>query len=137
MAAGPAIQRKTGEGLSSQSYQAVVGGQWIDYAGGASIAAPIWAAIIARANQARRAAGLPRVGFVNPLLYQLQNATPAPFRQITIGAADVAMTVVNRHGQAVTYDLPGYECRDGWDPVTGLGVPNVTNLIEHLRRRRC
>ena len=136
MAAGPAIQRNTGEGLSSQSYQAVVGGQWIDYAGGTSIAAPIWAAIIARANQARRAAGLPRVGFVNPLLYQLQNATPAPFRQITIGATDVAMTVVNRHGQAVTYDLPGYECRQGWDPVTGLGVPNVTNLIEHLRQQK-
>lgn len=136
MAAGPAIQRKPGEGLSSQGYQAVVGGQWVDYAGGTSIAAPIWAAIIAIANQARRAAGLSRVGFVNPLLYQLQNATPAPFRQITIGAADVAMTVVNRHGQAVTYDLPGYECRDGWDPITGLGVPNVTNLIEHLRGRR-
>ncbi|HZS03671.1 MAG TPA: S53 family peptidase [Blastocatellia bacterium] len=135
-AAGAGVERRAGEGLSSQGYQAVVSGQWIDYAGGTSIAAPVWAAIIARANQARRAAGLSRVGFVNPLLYQLRDAAPAPFRQITIGAADVAMTVVNRHGQAVTYDLPGYECKPGWNPATGLGVPNVTNLIAHLRQPR-
>jgi kumamolisin len=135
-AAGSAIQREAGGGLSSQGYQAVVGGQWIDYAGGTSIAAPVWAAIMARVNQARRASGLPRVGFVNPLLYQLRNATPGPFRQIVAGATDVAMTVVNRQGQATAYDLPGYECRQGWDPVSGLGVPNVANLIEHLRRGR-
>jgi kumamolisin len=136
MAAGPSIQRQPGEALTSQSYQAVVGGRWIDYAGGTSVAAPIWAAIIARANQARRKAGLGRVGFINPLLYQFDNAKPSPFRQITVGSADVAMTVVNRHGQAVTYDLPGYECRAGWNPVTGLGVPHVANLIDQLRRKQ-
>lgn len=133
MAAGPSVQLAPGDPLTPQSYQAVVNGQWIDYAGGTSLAAPIWAAILARANQARRQAGLSRLGFVNPLLYQLHHATPSPFRQITAGSADVAMTVVNRHGQAVTYDMPGYECRTGWNPVTGLGVPRVTTLIEHLR----
>lgn len=132
-AAGPSIQRRDGEALSSQGYQAVVGGEWIDYAGGTSLGSPIWAAIIARANQARRARGKPRLGFVNPLLYRLDETSPAsPFRRITVGATDVAMTVVNRHGQAVTYDLPGYECRPGWDPVTGLGVPHVANLIDLL-----
>jgi kumamolisin len=130
MAAGATIQRGACEPLTSQGYQAFIGGKWIDYAGGTSVAAPIWAAIIALANGARRAAGLSRLGFVNPLLYKLRDAQPAPFREITAGAADVAMTVVNAHGRAVTYHLPGYECRSGWDPVTGLGVPHVANLIQ-------
>ena len=111
-------------------YQAFIGGKWIDYAGGTSVAAPIWAAIIALANGARRAAGLSPLGFINPLLYKLRDAKPAPFREITAGATDVAMTVVNAHGRAVTYHLSGYECRSGWDPVTGLGVPHVANLIQ-------
>lgn len=132
MAAGASVQRQPGEALTSQGYQAFVNGKWIDYAGGTSVGAPVWAAIIARANQARREAGLGRVGFLNPLLYQFGNAVTPSFRQITVGSADVSMTVVNRHGQAVSYDLPGYECRAGWNPVTGLGVPNVTNLIQCL-----
>ncbi len=136
MAAGPSVQRQPGEALTSQSYQAVVGGKWVDYAGGTSVGAPIWAAIIALANQARREAGLGRVGFINPLLYQLGNNAATPFRQITQGSADVSMTVVNRHGQAVSYDLPGYECRSGWNPVTGLGVPNVANLISRLQGKK-
>lgn len=136
MAAGSSIQRHPGEALTSQSYQAVVGGKWIDYAGGTSVGAPIWAAIIAQANQARREPGLGRVGFINPLLYQLGNNAATPFRQITAGSADVSMTVVNQHGQAVSYDLPGYECRAGWNPVTGLGVPNVADLIKSLNSIR-
>lgn len=132
MASGPAVQRTPGEPLTSMGYQAVACGQWIDYAGGTSVGAPIWAAIIARANQARRVMGRSRVGFVNPLLYRLSDASPPPFRPVTAGAADVAMTVVNVHGRAVTYRLPGYECQAGWDPVTGLGVPHVANLIHHL-----
>jgi kumamolisin len=136
MASGPAVQRGVGEPLTSQGYQAVANGQWLDYAGGTSVAAPIWAAIIALANQARRAAGLGRLGFAQPLLYGLHEAEPPPFREITAGAADVAMSVVNLHGRAVTYQLPGYECRAGWDPVTGLGVPRVAHLIRQVCRVR-
>lgn len=132
MAAGSSVQRQPGEALTLQGYQAFVGGKWIDYAGGTSVGAPIWAAIIARLNQARRESGRGRAGFINPLLYQFGNAHTPIFRQITIGSADVSMTVVNRHGQAVAYELPGYECRSGWNPVTGLGVPNVTNLLQQF-----
>jgi len=132
MASGPAVQRGLGEPLTSQAYQAVVDGQWVDYAGGTSLAAPIWAAIIARANQARRQAGLSRLGFVNPLLYRISEAEPKPFREITAGAADVSMYSVNSHGRATTYRLPGYECGPGWNPVTGLGVPDVAALISQV-----
>jgi kumamolisin len=107
---------------------------WIDYAGGTSIAAPIWAAIIARINQARRAAGMRRVGFVNPLLYAIRKESPAPFREITQGHTDVAMNVVNVHGKAMAHRLPGFTACSGWDPATGLGVPNVANIIQHITK---
>lgn len=132
MAAGRAMQQGPGESFTLQGYQAVVGGQWIDYAGGTSVAAPIWAAILARANQARRSRGQPRLGFVNPLLYQLHRAQLAPLRPITSGAADVSITVMNAQRCPVPYEMPGYLCQPGWNPVTGLGVPHVTNLLQLL-----
>ena len=135
MASGPAVQRAPNEPLSMQGYQAVVGGKWVDYAGGTSVSAPIWAAIIARLNQARRAKGQRRVGFVNPLLYAIRKETPAPFREVMQGNTDVAMNVLNAHGKAVTHRLSGYRACSGWDPTTGLGVPNVGNLIEVATRR--
>jgi kumamolisin len=130
MAAGPAVQR--GDVLSALGFQAVVGRQWIDYAGGTSLAAPIWAALIARANQARAEAGKGTLGFVNPLLYSIRKATPAPFRDVLLGQTDVNVRVVNGHGKAVTHRLDGFSACSDWDPVTGLGVPHVANLIEHL-----
>ncbi len=133
MASGPSVQRGAGEPLTAQGYQAVVAGQWIDYAGGTSLAAPIWAAVIALTNQARRNAGLPRLGWPNPLFYYLSETESGAFREVTFGAADVAVNAVNLHGRAVTYQLPGYQCGPGWNPVTGLGVPDVAALIEQVR----
>lgn len=132
MAAGPGVQRHPGDALTSQAGQAVVAGEWIDFAGGTSLAAAIWAAIIARANEARRHAGLGRVGFVNPLLYSVARMDSTAFREITAGTSDVAMNAVNVQGKAVPYRLAGFECRAGWDPVCGLGVPHVRNLIARL-----
>ena len=110
--------RKEGALLTCDGYRAVVGGQWIDYAGGTSTGAPIWAAIIACVNQARAEAngaqpGDPPakrrpVGFVNPLLYAMVYAIHAdadrarlrgekpkygqsPFRDITAGRTDITV----------------------------------------------
>ncbi len=130
MAAGPSIMRDGA--LSALGYQAVIGRDWIDYAGGTSMAAPIWAAILALTNEARRNVGKGRVGFVNPALYSLRKAVPSPFRDITIGQTDVNVRVVNSVGKAVIQRIDGYSAAPDWDPVTGLGVPHVTNLIDHL-----
>jgi len=135
MASGAAIQRGPGEPLTMQGYQAFACGQWVDYAGGTSVAAPIWAAIVALMNQARRMVGLPRVGFVNPLLYALRKEKPSPFRDISEGSTDVAMNVLNAHGKAVIHRLSGYSAGAGWDPATGLGVPNVARLIDLVTRQ--
>ena len=133
-AAGPSVQRGPDEPLTMQGYEAVAGGKWLNYAGGTSVAAPIWAAIIARANQARRHVGVSRVGFVNPLLYALATLESSPFRDITAGSSDVAMDALNPQGKAVPYRMSGFDSRHGWDPVSGLGVPHVTHLISRLQK---
>ncbi len=133
MAVGRTLHRGPTEDLTVDGYQAVVGGAFIDHAGGTSTGAPIWAAIIALANQARRRAGLRRLGFCNPSLYALAAATgDPPFRDVRLGRTDVTVRTVNREGDGVDFELPGYDARIGWDPVTGLGVPRVATLVSRL-----
>jgi kumamolisin len=66
--------------------------------GGTSAVAPLWAALIARINQARTGGA---VGFLNPQLYQSASA----LRDITEG----------NNGD--------FEATPGWDACTGLGSP--------------
>ncbi|MFO0589689.1 MAG: protease pro-enzyme activation domain-containing protein [Polyangiaceae bacterium] len=129
MAQGPTVMGPDGE-LVALGYHAIFEGTDINYAGGTSLAAPIWGAIIARWNEARRAEGLPRVGMVNPLLYKLAAEDPSVFRNIAHGSADVELKIVNSDNDVATYRIAGYEAASGWDPVTGLGVPRVGALIE-------
>jgi tripeptidyl-peptidase-1 len=81
--------------------------------GGTSASAPIFAAILTRINEERLAAGMPTVGFVNPMLY----AHPEAFRDITEG---------NNPGCSTD----GFTALEGWDPVTGLGTPIYPKLLE-------
>ena len=93
-------------------------GVW-DLAGGTSAAAPLWAGIMAIANQM---AGHP-LGFINPALYKLaaSNTYNQDFRDITQGD--------NTNRSA---NVQGYPATTGWDPVTGLGSPNAEKLIPDL-----
>lgn len=139
MAAGPSVQLPAREELSSIGYQLVIEGRWINYAGGTSVAAPVWATIIARLNQARRSRSKSRVGFVNPLLYRLAkqfegDTANSPFRDITSGNSDVVLDAVFQEGMAQGYRLQGYDALGAWDPVTGLGVPRVSRLIQLISR---
>jgi subtilase family serine protease len=83
-------------------------------ASGTSTVAPLWAALIARLNEVLGH----RLGFVNPMLYQLRG-TPA-FRDITVGNNDIA-------GSGA-----GYKAGAGWDCCTGLGSPVGTELLKAL-----
>lgn len=89
----------------------VLNGQFVVY-GGTSWSAPIWAGFCALMNAARAKAGKPALPFLNPLLYQQQ--TKGCFRDITSGSNGA------------------YEAGTGYDLVTGLGVPNVKQLIASL-----
>ncbi len=84
---------------------------------GTSEGSPQWAGIIADGNQY---AGHP-LGFINPALYAIGNSSQRSFtyHDVTIG---------NNSQDGI----PGYHAAPGWDPVTGWGSPNATNLIQDI-----
>jgi kumamolisin len=80
--------------------------------GGTSWSAPMWAGFCALINEARIKANKPALPFLNPLIYPLIG-TPA-FRDITSGTNGA------------------FNAGAGYDLVTGVGVPNVKELIARL-----
>jgi kumamolisin len=83
--------------------------------GGTSQSAPIWAGLAAVMNQYLTANGGRLIGDLNPLLYRIAEGAPLPaFRDVTLG------------GNAVADAGPGY------DLATGLGTPDVDNLVRNL-----
>ncbi len=83
--------------------------------GGTSAVAPLWAALIARANQRH---GRP-LGWVTPLLYSPEVAATA-LRDVSTGSNGA------------------YQARQGWDACTGLGTPRGDRIVDALvavRRR--
>jgi kumamolisin len=139
MASGPALSVGSGGTIAAMGYRLVIGGQWIGYAGGTSMAAPIWAAVIAIANARRQADSQPPLGFVNPLIYYIGRTSPdegqhAVLRDIANGNSDIEFRVVSAQGRSDAHTLAGYCAKSQWDPITGLGVPNVRNLAEAFLR---
>ena len=92
-------------------------------ASGTSAAAPLWAAVIALADQY---AGR-HLGFVNPALYRI-GRSPAghtAFHDVTTGTNTV---------ESSSQTVMGYKARPGWDPVTGWGSPDAQVLVPLLAR---
>jgi subtilase family serine protease len=90
---------------------------------GTSVAAPLWAAVVALANQD---AGRD-LGFINPALYRIGRSSHyhRAFHDMTTGTNSVTF-----HGLTI----PGYAAAPGWDPVTGWGSPNAQALVPLLTR---
>jgi subtilase family serine protease len=86
--------------------------------GGTSSGSPQWAGLMALADQIARR----DLGYINPALYQIASH-PAQY------ASDFFDVTV---GNNQTTSIPGYSASPGWDAVTGLGSPNVANLIPDL-----
>ena len=78
--------------------------------GGTSLSTPIWAGVTARIDQAL---GHP-MSPLEPVLYQV-NRSPYYSRALTT-------ITTGSNGQ--------FSAAPGWDPVTGLGTPKVTQLID-------
>jgi kumamolisin len=89
----------------------ILGGQSMQI-GGTSWSAPVWAAFCALINEARAKAGKHSLSFLNPHLYPLLGT--GAFRDITQGSNGA------------------YQAGPGYDMVTGLGVPNVAELLKAL-----
>ena len=90
-------------------HQVIVGG-------GTSQSAPIWAGLAALIDEVFAASGAKPLGEINPILYTLAGGSGLPsFRDVRLG------------GNAIT---PGG--RAGYDMVTGLGTPNIENLVKNI-----
>ncbi|MDV3294167.1 MAG: S53 family peptidase [Nitrososphaerales archaeon] len=90
--------------------------------GGTSAGSPQWAGIAALANQARALAGKGPIGDLNPVIYSIfRSASYATdFHDITVGNDQLFGT------------NPGYSAGAGYDLASGIGSPNVANLITDL-----
>jgi subtilase family serine protease len=88
---------------------------------GTSAAAPLWAAVIALADQY---AGH-HLGFVNPAIYAIAHSPAGhrAFHDVVTGDNSVFWS---------TRTFSGYPAGPGWDPVTGWGSPNAQNLVPLL-----
>ncbi len=117
--------------------------------GGTSIGAPEFAGVIAMANQ--KAGG--RLGNVNYLLYKIaaqsgatctNNTSACIFHDTTLGNISVPCqggspncsnksTATGATGVLVdSSSKPAYMAGSGYDLATGLGSPNITNLVNAL-----
>jgi subtilase family serine protease len=100
------------------------GGKYIiRNSGGTSAAAPLWAGLIALADQY---AGR-HLGFVNPAIYRIARSASyhRAFHDITRGKNTAEFPPIT---------ITGYHARPGWDPVTGWGSPNAQVLVPQLAR---
>jgi subtilase family serine protease len=107
----------------------VASGVWVIYNNGesnsfigTSAGAPLWAGIVARANQQAAAYGKPSVGFANPALYAIGQSGNGGvcFHDITNG----------NNTNAQSHNL--YPASAGYDLATGWGTPNGSALINAL-----
>ena len=90
--------------------------------GGTSCAAPLWAGVMALANQRAAAVGQPVVGFINPTIYEIANESVynTAFFDVTVGS------------NAWPSSPSAYFAVPGYDLCTGLGTPKGTNLLNLL-----
>ncbi|KAL0577149.1 hypothetical protein V5O48_004825 [Marasmius crinis-equi] len=98
---------------SGANYIIAVNGQF-SRVFGTSASAPVVGSIFTMINDARIAAGKSTVGFINPVIYS--DTFAAAFNDITKGSNPGCGTT-------------GFPATPGWDPVTGVGTPNLSKLM--------
>jgi len=114
-----------GADASPHSAMALVFSSGTKYAirnsGGTSTSAPIWAGVIALADQY---AGR-HLGDVNPAIYEIGRSASylRAFHDVTSGSNTASFP---------SKKITGYSAGRGWDPVTGWGSPNAQYLVPLL-----
>lgn len=89
--------------------------------GGTSLATPQWAGLVAVANATRALSGKSALGSPNAVLYGQIGSVPGTY------ASAFSDIVKGSDGSCATCTA-----RAGYDPLTGLGTPNVTSLLGTL-----
>ena len=125
----PTNFQKTGRGYPDVAavghYCPTVMGGSLTPVDGTSCSSPVFAAMVTLLNDYQTSLGKPRLGFVNPVLYQMWTDNKQTFHDITGGNNWCTET------QCCNSSF-GYESAVGWDPVTGLGTPNFGLMLEWL-----
>jgi subtilase family serine protease len=101
--------------------------------GGTSAGTPQWAAIVALANELRARQVKPPLGLVSPVLYEIakdKQAYARDFHDITVGNNALDLTAFG-----LDVSQFGFTAAPGYDLATGLGTPNVANLLADLAKR--
>jgi len=97
------------------NYQVVIEG-YVGPISGTSASTPVFAGLIALINDELIKQGKPVLGFLNPLLYQLNKVG----NDIVKGN--------NKQSPCPT----GFSATNGWDAITGLGSPNFDYLFKQI-----
>jgi hypothetical protein len=121
----------SGRAVPDVAYNAAInGGVQIYYGpfgfitfGGTSAGVPQWAAILALADQARSTAGQDPLGAANAALYAIARSDKS-YRH--------DFNDIRKGNNALLPGLPGFKADHGYDLATGLGTPDVANLVPDL-----
>ncbi len=101
------------------------------YTGGTSAAAPVVGGLIGLLNDARLKAGKPAMGFINPWLYSTGYKA---LIDVTGGSAKGCNGVNLQTGETVVgggvIPYASWNGTEGWDPGTGLGMPDLQALVK-------
>lgn len=96
--------------------------------GGTSAAAPTFTAILALINQFVGNAGNTGLAPINPTLYSLAASTPSAFHDVPPGSNNMVPCTSGTTDCPTGTTQIGFSTSVGYDQVTGLGSPSVTEL---------
>ncbi|KAK2009217.1 Pro-kumamolisin [Colletotrichum eremochloae] len=108
---------------------AVINANKLVGSGGTSAACPLVAGLVGLLNDARIRAGQPTMGFLNPWLYKrgFKGLT-----DVTAGGSKGCSGIDLQSGKPVegagVIPFATWNSTQGWDPVTGLGLPNFEEM---------
>lgn len=114
----------------------MITGREIEPSGGTSASSPVIGAIIGLLNDARLKAGLPSMGFINPWLYD----SGSQFVVDIVGGGSRGCDGINHQtGKSVVgaakIPYASWNATVGWDPVTGLGIPDFQKMLKAVTQR--
>jgi tripeptidyl-peptidase-1 len=98
---------------------------------GTSCSSPIMASLIALLNDYQVSKGKPKLGFINPVLYKMAKDNPKIFKDVEDGN-NWSTEDGNCPERADGGSDFGYKAGKGFDPVYGLGMPNIGLMKEWL-----
>jgi subtilase family serine protease len=112
------------QGSCTSGFRNGAGGS-LNEIGGTSAGVPTFAGVVALINQQTQSTGQ---GNINYILYALAASSPAAFHDVTSGNNKTACTSGSTDCPSGTATI-GYVATAGYDQTTGLGSPDVNNLV--------